>query len=46
MGLARRGVGPVWEHPPLSTAFLFPVALQMPEGLLMFACTIADSIER
>lgn len=26
--------------------FLFPVALQMPEGLLMFACTIADIIER
>lgn len=33
---------------PLLTPWLFllPVALQMPEGLLMFACTIADIIER
>lgn len=41
---------PASGHPlqPLLTRglFLFPVALQMPEGLLMFACTIVDIVER
>lgn len=49
------GEGGLWLHLELvptlgclltSWLFLFPVALQMPEGLLMFACTIADIIER
>lgn len=53
VGALSLGAGaqvPVSGHPlrPLLTLglFLFPVALQMPEGLLMFACTIADIVER
>ena len=30
----------------LKYGILFTVALQFPEGLLMFACTIADIIEK
>ena len=53
LGVFAPGVSapvPTLGHPlqPLLTPglFLFPVALQMPEGLLMFACTIVDIIER
>uniref|UniRef100_A0A8C3U969 2-(3-amino-3-carboxypropyl)histidine synthase subunit 1 n=1 Tax=Catharus ustulatus TaxID=91951 RepID=A0A8C3U969_CATUS len=40
------GPPPSWSLLLPTTLWGAPVALQMPEGLLMFACTIADIIER